>query len=165
MQLASRIYDADSISAVQELYHFVWDEFCDWYIEIAKLYFPDPVEGPRTRAVLLEVLEKTLRLLHPVIPYVTEEIWQRLPHEGPSIMVAPFPVPEPGKIDVEDEAAMTRVMRLVTAIRTLRATYEVDRKRQTQRLQRRRYASTAHSRSQISRGLTPMSHRLTCGGI
>jgi valyl-tRNA synthetase len=115
--------------AANELYHFVWDEFCDWYIEIAKSYFPDPVEGPRTRAVLLEVLEKTLRLLHPVIPYVTEEIWQRLPHEGPSIMIAPFPVPEPGKIDVEDEAAMTRVMRLVTAIRTLRATYEVDRKR------------------------------------
>jgi len=115
--------------AANELYHFVWDEFCDWYIEIAKSYFPDPVEGPRTRAVLLEVLEKTLRLLHPVIPYVTEEIWQRLPHEGPSIMVAPFPVPEPGKLDVEDEAAMTRVMRLVTAIRTLRATYEVDRKK------------------------------------
>jgi len=115
--------------AANELYHFVWNEFCDWYIEIAKSYFPDPVEGPRTRAVLLEVLEKTLRLLHPVIPYVTEEIWQRLPHEGPSIMVAPFPVPEPGRIDVEDEAAMTRVMRLVTAIRTLRATYEVDRKR------------------------------------
>jgi valyl-tRNA synthetase len=115
--------------AASELYHFVWNEFCDWYIEIAKSYFPDPVEGPRTRAVLLEVLEKTLRLLHPVIPYVTEEIWQRLPHEGPSIMIAPFPVPEPGKIDVEDEAAMTRVMRLVTAVRTLRATYEVDRKR------------------------------------
>jgi valyl-tRNA synthetase len=115
--------------AANELYHFVWDEFCDWYIEIAKSYFPDPVEGPRTRAVLLEVLEKTLRLLHPVIPFVTEEIWQRLPHQGPSIMIAPFPVPEPGKLDVEDEAAMTRVMRLVTAIRTLRATYEVDRKR------------------------------------
>ncbi len=115
--------------AAGDLYHFVWDEFCDWYIEIAKLYFPDPVEGPRTRAVLLEVLEKTLRLLHPVIPYVTEEIWQRLPHEGPSIMVAPFPRPEPGKSDVEAEAAMERVMRLVTAIRTLRATYEVDRKR------------------------------------
>jgi valyl-tRNA synthetase len=115
--------------AASELYHFVWNEFCDWYIEIAKSYFPDPVEGPRTRAVLLEVLEKTLRLLHPVMPYVTEEIWQRLPHEGPSIMIAPFPVPEPGKIDVEDEAAMTRVMRLVTAVRTLRATYEVDRKR------------------------------------
>jgi valyl-tRNA synthetase len=115
--------------AASDLYHFVWDEFCDWYIEIAKSYFPDPVEGPRTRAVLVEVLEKTLRLLHPVIPYVTEEIWQRLPHEGPSIMVAPYPQPEPEKYDVEDEAAMARVMRVVTAIRTLRATYEVDRKR------------------------------------
>jgi valyl-tRNA synthetase len=115
--------------AASDLYHFVWDEFCDWYIEIAKSYFPDPVEGPRTRAVLVEVLEKTLRMLHPVIPYVTEEIWQRLPHEGTSIMVAPYPQPEPEKYDVEDEAAMGRVMRLVTAIRTLRATYEVDRKR------------------------------------
>jgi len=115
--------------AASELYHFVWDEFCDWYIEIAKSYFPDPVEGPRTRAVLVEVLEKTLRMLHPVIPYVTEEIWQRLPHEGASIMVAPYPQPEADKYDVEDEAAMGRVMRLVTAIRTLRATYEVDRKR------------------------------------
>jgi valyl-tRNA synthetase len=115
--------------AANALYHFVWDEFCDWYIEIAKSYFPDPVEGPRTRAVLLEVLEKTLRLLHPVMPYVTEEIWQRLPHEGPSIMIAPYPQPEPGKSDVEDEAAMARLMRLVSAIRTLRATYEVDRKR------------------------------------
>jgi valyl-tRNA synthetase len=115
--------------AANDLYHFVWDEFCDWYIEIAKSYFADPVEGPRTRAVLLEVLEKTLRLLHPVMPFVTEEIWQRLPHEGPSIMVAPYPVPEPGKSDVEDEAAMARVMRLITGIRTLRATYGVDRKR------------------------------------
>jgi valyl-tRNA synthetase len=115
--------------AANDLYHFVWDEFCDWYIEIAKSYLADPAEGPRTRAVLLEVLEKTLRLLHPVMPFVTEEIWQRLPHEGPSIMVAPYPVPEPGKSDVEDDAAMARVMRLVTAIRTLRATYGVDRKR------------------------------------
>ncbi|HUG52092.1 MAG TPA: valine--tRNA ligase [Vicinamibacteria bacterium] len=115
--------------AAADLYHFVWDEFCDWYIEIAKSYFPDPVEGPRTRTVLLEVLEKALRLLHPVMPYVTEEIWQRLPHEGASIMVAPYPRPEPGKSDVEDEAAMGRLMRIVTAIRTLRATYEVDRKR------------------------------------
>jgi valyl-tRNA synthetase len=63
------------------------------------------------------------------MPFVTEEIWQRLPHEGPSIMVAPYPLPEPGKSDVEDEAAMARVMRLITGIRTLRATYGVDRKR------------------------------------
>ncbi len=77
--------------AAGELYHFVWDELCDWYIEIAKGWFSDPVEGPRVRAVLVEVLEKTLRLLHPLMPFVTEEIWQLLPHEGESIMVAPFP--------------------------------------------------------------------------
>jgi valyl-tRNA synthetase len=128
-QVGESLRDFRFDQAANDLYHFVWDEFCDWYIEIAKSYFADPVEGPRTRAVLLEVLEKTLRLLHPIMPFVTEEIWQRLPHEGPSIMVAPYPLPEPGKSDVEDEAAMSRVMRLVTAIRTLRATYEVDRKK------------------------------------
>ena len=83
--------------AANELYHFVWDELCDWYIEIAKGWFSDPVEGPRVRAVLVEVLEKTLRLLHPVMPFVTEEIWQLLPHEGESIMVAPFPAPDDGQ--------------------------------------------------------------------
>src|SRR5687767_7476811 len=108
------------------LYHFFWDEFCDWYIEAAKESLADPQEAPRTRAVLLEVLEASLRLLHPVMPFVTEEIWQRLPHEGSSIMVAPFPVPDASKIDPCAEAEMERLMRLVTAIRTIRATYEVE---------------------------------------
>jgi valyl-tRNA synthetase len=112
-----------------ELYHFVWDELCDWYIEIAKGWFADPAFGPRVRAVLVEVLEKTLRLLHPVMPFVTEEIWQLLPHEGESIMVAPFPVPDEGKVDAAAEMQMGRLMRVVTAVRTIRATYEVDRKR------------------------------------
>jgi valyl-tRNA synthetase len=117
--------------AANDLYHFVWDELCDWYIEIAKSWFADPVEGPRARAVLLEVLEKTLRLLHPVMPFVTEEIWQKLPRviEGDSIMVAPFPKAEAGKSDPAAEADMQRLMRLVTAVRTIRATYEVDRKK------------------------------------
>jgi valyl-tRNA synthetase len=115
--------------AANELYHFVWDELCDWYIEIAKSWFADPVEGPRARAVLLEVLEKTLRLLHPLMPFVTEEIWQKLPHEGESIMIAPFPKAEEAKTDAAAEVDMERLMRLVTAVRTIRATYEVDRKR------------------------------------
>ena len=115
--------------AAGELYHFVWDELCDWYIEIAKSWFSDPIEGPRVRAVLVEVLEKTLRLLHPVMPFVTEEIWQLLPHEGESIMIAPFPAPDEGKVDAAAEAEMGRLMRVVTAVRTIRATYEVDRKR------------------------------------
>jgi valyl-tRNA synthetase len=112
--------------AANALYHFVWSEFCDWYIEIAKVFLADPKQGPETRTVLLEVLEGALRLLHPIMPYVTEEIWQRLPHDGPSIMVAPFPKKQRlvfvGK-------PMNDLIDLVTAIRTIRATYEVDPKR------------------------------------
>jgi valyl-tRNA synthetase len=118
--------------AANELYHFVWDELCDWYIEIAKRDFSDAERGPVTRAVLLEVLEATLRLLHPIIPFVTEEIWQKLPKgaDAPaSIMIASFPVADAAKLDPAAEADMERVMRVVTAIRTIRATYGVDRKR------------------------------------
>jgi valyl-tRNA synthetase len=115
--------------AAHELYHFLWDEMCDWYIEISKSYLADPTEAPRTRAVLVEALETALRLLHPIMPYVTEEIWQRLPHQGPSIMVAPFPRPQPGKLDPGAEREMQDLMRLVTEIRTIRATYEVEPRR------------------------------------
>ncbi len=115
--------------AANELYHFVWDEVCDWYIEIAKSYFSDPAEGPRARAVLLEVLEAALRLLHPVMPFVTEEIWQRLPHQGESIMVAPFPSADAAKRDLAAESEMERLMKVVVAIRTIRATYEVERRK------------------------------------
>jgi len=113
--------------AANELYHFVWDELCDWYIEVSKAYLARPDEAPMARAVLLEALEGTLRLLHPIVPYVTEEIWQRLPLQdaGPSIMVAPFPAPDPGRIDPEAVAEMDRLRALVTAVRTMRSTYEV----------------------------------------
>jgi valyl-tRNA synthetase len=115
--------------AAHELYHFVWDELCDWYIEMAKPALADPEQAPVTRAVLVEALETALRLLHPIMPYVTEEIWQRLPDgaraKGASIMVAPFPRPDPAKSDPAAEEAMQPLMRLVTGIRTIRATYEV----------------------------------------
>jgi valyl-tRNA synthetase len=115
--------------AANALYHFVWDELCDWYIEIAKTYLADPAHAPIARAVLLEALETTLRLLHPILPFVTEEIWQRLPHQGPSIMVAPYPRPDPSKRDALAEREMEALRRLVIAIRTLRATYEVEPRR------------------------------------
>jgi valyl-tRNA synthetase len=115
--------------AANALYHFVWDELCDWYIEVAKTYLADPAQAPVARAVLLEALEATLRLLHPVIPFVTEEIWQRLPHEGPSIMLASYPRPDPSKTDAGAEREMESLRRLVVAIRTLRATYEVEPRR------------------------------------
>jgi valyl-tRNA synthetase len=115
--------------AANALYHFVWDELCDWYIEIAKTYLSDPAQAPVARAVLLEALEATLRLLHPIMPFVTEEIWQRLPHQGPSVMVAPYPRPDPARVDEKAEREMEALMRVVTAIRTLRASYEVEPRR------------------------------------
>jgi valyl-tRNA synthetase len=80
--------------AASAIYQFLWHEFCDWYLEIAKpsLYQrEDPGRRARTQLTLVETLEKTLRLLHPFMPFITEEIWQRLPHEGESIMIAPYP--------------------------------------------------------------------------
>jgi valyl-tRNA synthetase len=148
--------------AAGELYHFVWDELCDWYIEIAKGWFADPIEGPRVRAVLLEVLEKTLRLLHPVMPFVTEEIWQLLPHEGDSIMIAPFPAADEGKVDAAAEAEMGRLMRVVTAVRTIRATYEVDRKR---RLDATLVAADPGDRAFFSKHEAMVRHLALLGGL
>src|SRR5206468_3394123 len=80
--------------AASSVYQFVWHELCDWYLEIAKLslYRPESAgQRARTQATLVRVLEATLRLLHPFMPFITEEIWQRLPHKGESIMIAPYP--------------------------------------------------------------------------
>ena len=129
MQSAFEEYRFDQ--AANDVYHFLWDEYCSWYIEMSKVYLSDPVEGPRARTVLLEVLETSLRLLHPIMPFVTEEIWQRLPGEGrgPSIMVAPWPRPEAGKREAGVTSAVEPFMRLITAIRTIRSTYEVEPRR------------------------------------
>jgi valyl-tRNA synthetase len=115
--------------AANELYHFVWNEFCDWYIEAAKPLLRDEAEAPVARGVLIECLDAILRLLHPIVPHVTEEIWQRLPHEGASIMVAPFPVSNASRRDAGAEAGMGRLMDLVTEIRRVRSTYEVEPRR------------------------------------
>ncbi len=113
--------------ASNALYHFLWDEFCDWYVEISKVYLADPVSGPVARKVLVEVLESSLRLLHPLMPFVTEELWQRLPHEGESVMLASYPKGDAGATGAAAE--MAELTALVTAIRTVRAEYGVDPKR------------------------------------
>jgi valyl-tRNA synthetase len=112
-----------------DLYHFVWDELCDWFIEIAKTDLASRERGPAARAVLLEVLECALRLLHPIIPFVTEEIWQRLPNPGASLVLAPYPTPDAAKRDRAAEEEMGRLMAIVSALRTIRATYEVEPRR------------------------------------
>src|SRR5213594_362907 len=105
------------------LYQFLWHEFCDWYLEIAKLslyHAENPGQRARTQATLVRVLETTLRLLHPFTPFITEEIWQRLPHKGDTIMLAPYPRPTKKDRNAQAERQMTAVMDLVTAVRNIR---------------------------------------------
>ncbi len=106
------------------IYEFIWNEFCDWYIELTKARLYDK-ENERARNtalyVLSYVLEHTLRLLHPFMPFLTEEIWQKLPHEGKSIMVAQWPQAEESEISETDEAAMGAIMETIKGIRNLRA--------------------------------------------
>ena len=112
--------------AANVLYHFVWDQLCDWYLEISKALLADPAQAATTRRVLSEVLETTLRLLHPFIPFVTEEVWQKLPEHGESIVKAPYPVKQPLAFAGGD---MNTLIELVTAIRTIRAEKGVDPRR------------------------------------
>lgn len=109
------------------IYEFIWNEFCDWYIELAKARLYDKENlRPRQTAqyVLGYVLEGTLRLLHPFMPFITEEIWQHIPHEGISIMVSQWPGNDEKAlsqlINDSDEAAMTAIMESIKTIRALR---------------------------------------------
>jgi valyl-tRNA synthetase len=107
----------------RRLYEFIWSEYCDWYLEMAKedLRPPDAVRPRVTRAVLAWVLAETVKLLHPIMPALTEEIWQALPHEGETIMRAPWPTRVEGWLDEDAEAGMNEIMGVVRTIRGMRA--------------------------------------------
>jgi valyl-tRNA synthetase len=117
--------------AATAVYQFLWNEFCDWYLEIAKrtLYqTEDRVARAVTQRTLVETLDATLRLLHPFMPFISEDIWQRLPREGDSIpgsarsiMVAPFPKAGRKGRDAAAEKEMAPVIAVVSAIRTARS--------------------------------------------
>ncbi len=118
--------------ACNRLYHFFWGELCDWYIELSKPAFAGTVERPRSGEVLLSVLDRSLRLLHPVMPHLTEELWQRLPgHEvihPETIARASYPTGLDAWLDAEAEAQMTALMAVVTRVRALRAEMEIPAK-------------------------------------
>ncbi|MGI6576008.1 MAG: valine--tRNA ligase [bacterium] len=106
------------------LYDFIWSEFCDWYIELAKprLYNHEAQAARRTaQYVLWQVLDNILRLLHPFMPFITEEIWQHLPHQGTSICVAPWPVQNSEAIAAQMEAEMELIMAVIRGVRNIRA--------------------------------------------
>lgn len=110
--------------AARSLYEFIWNEFCDWYIELSKARLYDKENTAERRVaqyVLSYVLEHTLRLLHPFMPFITEEIWQHIPHEGKSIMISSWPDNEMAKINDVAEKNMTAVMETIKAIRNIRA--------------------------------------------
>ena len=113
--------------AVQKLYDFLWDDFCDWYIELAKIRLnsADEAAAQGARQVLVWTLGSTLKLLHPFMPFVTEEIWQSLPHEGEALIVAPWPEYEEGHAFPQTEVEMKKVMELITAVRTRRSEMNV----------------------------------------
>ncbi|GAB4240310.1 MAG: valine--tRNA ligase [Acidobacteriota bacterium] len=114
--------------ASNRLYHFFWDEFCDWYIELIKEDFQGEDSDRRRRAeqVACLALETVLRLLHPFIPFLTEEIWQKVPHVGETIMLRPYPQPRQAWADPAAESQMQLLQGLITAIRTARAENNID---------------------------------------
>ena len=113
--------------AVQKLYDFIWDVFCDWYIEIAKIRLngDDEEKKATVRAVLVYVMSNTLKLLHPFMPFITEEIWQTLPHEGESIMVSDWPKADSALNFAAEEDEMSRIMTAIKAVRNRRAEMNV----------------------------------------
>ncbi|HAM81436.1 valine--tRNA ligase [Ornithinibacillus bavariensis] len=112
--------------AGRHLHNFIWDELCDWYIEMAKipLYGEDEHAKKTTRSVLAHVLDQTMRLLHPFMPFVTEEIWQKLPHEGESITIAKWPEVNTNFHDEKASEEMKRLVAIIKSVRNIRA--EVD---------------------------------------
>jgi valyl-tRNA synthetase len=107
--------------AARAAYHFFWDDFCDWYIEAAK----PTLDTDATRARALSVLEEALKLLHPLLPHLTETIWQALPGERGFLMNAAYPAA--GTRDEAAEAQFGMVQEIVTAIRTLQATHSLKK--------------------------------------
>ena len=113
--------------AVQKLYDFIWDVFCDWYIEIAKIRLngDDEEQKATVRAVLVYVMSNTLKLLHPFMPFITEEIWQTLPHTGESIMISDWPKADSALNFAAEEDEMSRIMTAIKAVRNRRAEMNV----------------------------------------
>ena len=109
------------------LYQFTWHEFCDWYLEWIKadLFSDDEQAKKQARGVLLVVLETVLKLIHPITPYVTEEIWSVLPSERPLLMKQPFPERQENWQDKDAEADMALLMGVITGIRNIRSEAEV----------------------------------------
>ncbi|MFH7820257.1 valine--tRNA ligase [Neobacillus thermocopriae] len=143
------------------LYNFIWDDFCDWYIEMAKLplYGEDEAAKKTTRSILAYVLDQTMRLLHPFMPFITEEIWQNLPHSGESITVAKWPEVRPELSDQEAAQEMKLLMEMIRSVRNIRAEVNTPMSKKIKMLVKAKdekvLASLEKNRSYIERFCNP----------
>ncbi|MBL4581539.1 MAG: valine--tRNA ligase [Gammaproteobacteria bacterium] len=120
--------------AAQSLQEFIWNEYCDWYVELSKPVLWDeennPKEAEATRWMLLNIMEKSLRLLHPFMPYITEEIWQRIAPllniQGESIMLQPYPQPDEANVDQNAEQSIEWIKGIIVAIRNIRGEMDIS---------------------------------------
>ena len=114
--------------AAEELYRFFWNDFCDWYIELSKPFVTAKESTPQSLAVkrrIIYVLERSLRLLHPIMPYITEELWQRLPHKGDTICTAEFVSHNSAQLDGRAERELALVIETITKLRNIRSTFNI----------------------------------------
>lgn len=170
--------------AASALYQFIWHEFCDWYVELIKpvLQNPSHADGPVTRQTLVETLEVTMRLLHPFMPFITEEIWQTIPHEGESIVIRPYPASEQTWDDPETEEQFLLLEQTVGLVRTGRVllnyppgqpiefsmTHDDPAKlRQLEHLQPHVSHLSRGTADMLSNGVSPVARRLrlVAGGL
>ena len=114
-------------TAVSKLQDFIWDDFCDWYIELAKIRLngEDETSADTARKVLAWTMTSALKLLHPFMPFITEEIWQSMPHNGEALIICEWPVSDKELAFEKEEAEFAKIMELVTAVRTRRSEMNV----------------------------------------
>ena len=115
--------------AANALYQFLWHEYCDWYLEMAKPFLAPaapPADRDRALAILVSVLDRVLRLMHPFMPFLTEELWSRIPRTGDVLAIAPTPALDPAEVDADAESDMAFVMDVVGRVRNLRAELNID---------------------------------------
>lgn len=114
--------------AAKTIYEFIWSEFCDWYVEFIKpkLYQKDDkIQRQTAQYILWYVLENTLRLLHPFMPFITEEVWQKIPHQGDSIMISPWPLYKEEYQDEDADKKMSKIMNIIKTIRNIKSDMDI----------------------------------------
>ena len=144
--------------AVQKIYEFIWDCYCDWYIELVKTRLSsDGEDAQNARQVLLYVLDQILRLLHPFMPYITEEIWQTIPHEGETVMLAKYPEYNAELDYPEASDEMKKIMDAIRAIRNRRAEMNVPPSRKAKVYVATKFADTFKDGTQFIQKLASAS--------